>query len=161
MFSHLTFLFFFLIWYLCYLLATIISITSVHILMQIQRRTLCCSDKNGFINYFSFVLRHEERDNSWKSFVSYYANYTMVGTQLLHTIVRTQLLNTMVGTQLLHTIMIGPLLQLSPSVLENPTVCLHRPKSTPKCHVFQNPQILKTIASEHEVIRTPAPFPYL
>ena len=29
----------------------------------------------------------------------------------------------------------------------------------PKLTVFQNPQILRTISSEHDVIHTPAPFP--
>ena len=45
---------------------------------------------------------------------------TMVGRQLLIIIVGHQLLNTMVGTQL----------QLSTSMADNPTVCLHCPKST-------------------------------
>ena len=38
----------------------------------------------------------------------------------------------------------------------NSTVCLHGPIST---NSFQNPQILRTISSGHDVIHTPAPFP--
>ena len=44
-----------------------------------------------------------------------------LGAQLFNTMVGPELFNTMVGTQL----------QLSASMAENPTVCLHGPKSTP------------------------------
>ena len=54
----------------------------------------------------------------------------------VHLMVQSQFLNTMVGPQLL-TIMVGPQLQLSTSVAENTTVCLHSPKSTPKWLFFK------------------------
>ena len=103
---------------------------------------------------------------------------TMVGSQLLNTMVRPQLLNTMVRPELLNT-MVGTQLQLSASMTDNPTtqlhggelnslcpnsrgliVYLHSPQSTPNYLVFQNPPILRTIASGHEVIHTPASFPF-
>ena len=80
----------------------------------------------------------------------------MVGPQLLTIMVGPQLLTIMVGPQLL-TIMVGPQLHLSAIEADNPTVCLHGPKSSPNS-VFQNLQILRTIASGHDAIHTPASF---
>ena len=60
----------------------------------------------------------------------------MVGPQLLTIMVGPQLLTIMVGPQLL-TIMVGPQLQLSAIEADNPTVCLHGPKSTPNCLFFK------------------------
>ena len=48
-------------------------------------------------------------------------------------------------------------LQSSTSMADNPTICLHGPKSTPNS-LFKNLQILRTIASGHDVIHTPASF---
>ena len=53
--------------------------------------------------------------------------FTMVGPQFLKTLVLTQLLNTMVGPQ--------P--ELSTIEADNPTVCLHGPKSTPNRLFFK------------------------
>ena len=39
------------------------------------------------------------------------------------------------------------------------TICLHGSISTSNWHFFQNPQILITLSSRHDVIHTPAPFP--
>ena len=50
--------------------------------------------------------------------------------RLAHLVVQSQFFKTMVGPQLL-PIMVGPQLQLSASMADNPTVCLHRRKSTP------------------------------
>ena len=47
--------------------------------------------------------------------------------------------------------------QPSASTADNPTFCLHGPKSTFQLPLFQNLQILGTIASEHDIIHTPAP----
>ena len=69
----------------------------------------------------------------------------MVGPQLLNIMVRPELLTIMVGPQLLD-IMVRTQLQLSASMAENPSVCLHGPKSTPNRCVFQNLQILWTIS---------------
>ena len=41
----------------------------------------------------------------------------------------------------------------------NSTFCLHGPISTSQLTLFQNPQILRTISSGHDIIHTPAPFP--
>ena len=53
----------------------------------------------------------------------------MAGTQLSYSIVQPQNPDCLVGLQLL-TIMVGPQLQLSAIEANNPTVCLHGPKST-------------------------------
>ena len=78
----------------------------------------------------------------------------MPGFQLSFSMIQPQNPNCLVGPQILN-IMVGPQLQLS---AENPTVCLHGPKSTFNW-LFQNLQILRTIASTHDVIYTPALFP--
>ena len=57
-------------------------------------------------------------------------------------------------TQLL-TIMVGPQLQLFAIKADNPTLCPHGPKITPQLTLFQNFQILMTIASAHDVIHSP------
>ena len=87
-----------------------------------------------------------------------FRNHTMLTTpqNSVHLVVQSQFLNTMVGTQLLN-IRVGIQLQLSAMEADNPTVCLHGPKSTPNS-LFQNLQILRTITSGHDVIHTPAPF---
>ena len=54
----------------------------------------------------------------------------MAGTQLSSSMVQSQILNFMVGPQLF-TIMVGTQLQLSAIEADNPTVCLHGPKSPP------------------------------
>ena len=59
----------------------------------------------------------------------------------------------------LHGPISNPQLQLSASMADNPTVCLQGLKSTPNGLFFQNLQILRTIASGHDVIHTPASFP--
>ena len=61
---------------------------------------------------------------------------------------RTPILNIMVGTQL----------RQPASIADSPTACLPGSKSTPNS-LFQNLQILRTIASGHNVIHTPAAFP--
>ena len=95
--------------------------------------------------------------------------HLVVQSQFLNSMVLTQLLNTIFGLQILNTIvlpnfspswsdpiMVGP--QLSAIEADNPTVWLHGPKSNPNWPVFQNLQILRTIASGHDDIHTPAPF---
>ena len=49
--------------------------------------------------------------------------------------------------------------QLSTIEADNPTVCLHWSKVNSQLTLFQNLQILWTIASGHDVIHTPASFP--
>ena len=49
--------------------------------------------------------------------------------------------------------------QLFDSIAESPITRLHGPISTSQLTVFQNPQILRTISSRHDIIHTPAPFP--
>ena len=53
-----------------------ISITTVHIHMQIQRRTLCCSSKNAFINFWLqlFDTRGETQ------FLKVFRNHTILTT---------------------------------------------------------------------------------
>ena len=82
----------------------------------------------------------------------------MAGTQLSSSMVQPQFLNSMVRAQLL-TIMVGPQLQLSAIEADNPTVCLHCPTVNSQLHLFQNLQILRTIASGLDVIHIPASFP--
>ena len=77
--------------------------------------------------------------------------------QLLTIMVGPQLLTIMVGPQLL-TIMVGPQLKLSASMVDNPTICLHGSRLTPNS-LFQNLQILRIIASGHDIIHPPATFP--
>ena len=62
------------------------------------------------------------------SFVSYYVNNNPNARHI--SFFRYELLNIIVGPQLFNT-MAGPQLQLSASMADNPTVGLHRPKSTP------------------------------
>ena len=47
------------------------------------------------------------------------------------------------------------------STVENSILTLHGPISSSQVTLFQNPQILRTISSEHDVIHTPAPFSFL
>ena len=78
--------------------------------------------------------------------------FSVAVVYLLHAV------NVMVGLQLLNT-MVGPQIQLSVSMADSPTFCLHGPMSTFQLTLFQNLQILRTIASGHDVIHTPAIFP--
>ena len=91
------------------------------------------SDTNCLlISWIQFV--DMRRDTILKSLLY----HTMLTThqRLVHRVVQTQLLNIMVGTQLLNT-MVGPQLQLTASMADNPTVCLHGPKSTPNWLFFK------------------------
>ena len=119
-----------------------ISITTVHIHMQIQRWTLCCSDMNILLT--SWIQFFDTRRETILKSLSYYTMLTtpqMFGTShgtisiSQHHVV-TQLLNIMVAPQLL-TIMVGTQLQLSASMADNPTVCLHGPQSTPNWLFFK------------------------
>ena len=111
------------------------------------------------------LLRYERFINFWlrffdagreRQFLKVFRNYTMltkpkrlthlvVQSQFLSTMVGTQLFNAMVGPQLLHiivgpqllTIMVGTQLLLSAIEADNPTLSLHRPKSTPNWHFFK------------------------
>ena len=102
-----------------------------------------------FINFLNSVVRHEERQFLkvfriilCKQHVAGIQLYVpMAGTQRSSSMVQPQNTNCLVGLQLLN-IIFRPQLQLSTSMADNPTVCLHSPKSTPNWRVFQNPQIL-------------------
>ena len=117
--------------------------TQMHVQMQADSN---CSGMNRLlISDFGSSTRGERHN-------SYYANHPQYSA---HLVVQSQFLNTMLGPQLL-TIMVGPQLQLSGIEADNPTVCLPGPKVNSQ---LQNLQILRIIASGHDVIHTPAQFP--
>ena len=92
---------------------------------------LCCFRYQRFIDLLTSVLRHEERDTILKSLCQpYYANHLRR--------LRPEKLNRRPNR--------GKLNSLPPWFNLN-------------CLFFQNPQILRTISSGHDVIYTPAPFP--
>ena len=90
--------------------------------------------------------------------------HLVVQSRFLNTIVGPQLLNTMVGPQLLHT-MVGTQLygrELHSLSQWQKLNCLSaRSTVNSQLTLFQNLQILKTIASGHDIIHTPTLFSYL
>ena len=117
---------------------------------------LFCSDTNvlSLTSDFGSLTQGE------RQFLKVFCNHTMLTTHQcsVHLMVQSQFLNIIVGPQLLN-IIVGPQLQLSAIEADNPTVCLHGPISTFQQSLFQNIQILRTIASGHDIIHTPASFP--
>ena len=145
---------------------------------QIHRR-LRCSDTNAFINFWvrffntrrerilKSILYHTMLTTSFNghnpTLCPYARNLTIIfhgPTSKSQLPGRTSISQQHCRTPL-PTIMVGSQLQLSASMADNPTVCLHGPKSTPNWCVFQNLQILRTIASRHDVIHTPCLISYL
>ena len=126
-----------------------ISITTVHIHIQntIGRLKytggLCCLGTNGFIKFLTSVFPHEERDTILKS-LSYHTmlnNTTTLGTSrgpisISPHLGRSPSSHHHCRAQLL-TIMVGPQLQPSASMVDNPTVWLHAPRSTPNRLFFK------------------------
>ena len=103
-----------------------------------DRRTFCCSGTNRLLISDFGSSTQGERHTILKS-LSYHTMLTTpqrsahfeVQSQFLNSFVGPQLLKTIVGPQILN-IMVGPQLQMSTSMADNLTVCLHGPKSTPK-----------------------------
>ena len=96
---------------------------------------LCCSRYERFMNFLTLVPWHEERDT------------------ILTILTPTR--------RVVHLVMFKISIHLPRSGPEklNSTLFLYGPISTSQLTFFQNPQILRTIPSESDVIQTPAPFP--
>ena len=123
----------------------IVYISELHNTNTIQAKTggLCCSGTNAFINFFTSVHRHKERDT------------------ILTMLTPPQ--------RAVHLVMVKSLLveirktQLHASTVENSNLCPNGRDLNylPPCFnvnsqvtVFQNLQILRTISSGHDVIHT-------
>ena len=94
---------------------------------QIHRRTICYSGTNDLLISDFGSSTGGERPNS------YYANHPQYSA---HLVVQSHFLNVMVGPEFLN-IMVGTQLQLFLMEADNPTVCLHGPKSTPNWLFFK------------------------
>ena len=131
----------------------IISFTTLHMQMQIHwqiqmQADSFVQDTYGFINFLSLDLLHEERDTILAMLTS--------SQRTAHLVV----FKISVGRH--------PKILTATATGENSTFCLNgrELKCLPpwsnvnfQLILFQNPQILRTISSGHDVVHTPAPFP--
>ena len=99
----------------------------------------CCFRYERFINFLTSDLWHEERDTILTMLTS--------PPRAAHLVV---------FTISIHLRRSRPESLTAASTLENSTLWLHGPISTDS---FQNPQILRTFSSGHDIIHIPAPFP--
>ena len=104
------------------------------------------------------VHRHEKRDTILKSLsLSYYANPTS-NVRYISWCLRFQFISASRDPKN-STLRLNGRIPNSHLNGRNSNFCLHGPISTFNWLFLQNPQILRTISSGHDVIHTPAPFP--
>ena len=138
----------------CILTTIMISITTVHIQMQIQGNTklrrLRCSGTNAFINFWLHFF-DARRETILKSLST--DTILITPQRSAHLVVQYQFLNTMVGPQLLNIIVHPNFSTLWSDSSFSPS------SSELNWIFFQNLPNSQPISSGHDVIYTPATYP--